>query len=61
MLLPRANKLQNAAANSYAEVGAVYAGLVAEKPVKGSTGEVDNLAVPPLKTGPPRRLKEEGT
>jgi hypothetical protein len=41
----------------YAEVRAVYA----RKPVKGSSAGVDTLALPLLKTGPPRRVNEEGT
>jgi len=36
---------------SYAEVGAVYAVLVAGKPVKGSSARVDILALPPSKHG----------
>jgi len=38
-----------------------YGGLVAGQPVKGSGAEVDTIALPPLNTGLPRRVKEEGT
>lgn len=46
---------------SYAYVGAAYSGLVAEKPVTGSSAGVDTLAVLPTKKGHPRRVKNEGT
>jgi hypothetical protein len=47
---------------SYADVSAVYAGVVAGRPVKAANAGVDSLAtVPTKKTGPVERVKEGGT
>jgi hypothetical protein len=46
---------------SYAEVSAVYAGVVAGRPVKGANAKVDSSATLPTKTGPLQRVKEGGT